>query len=83
MNSSSFLGYSYRQVFIAVVAVNFMLANPATTRADDATAGFDGPKTLWHGFDRYDFTIDPLTMEIKPSVAPVTEGDVNDGDTSE
>jgi pimeloyl-ACP methyl ester carboxylesterase len=83
MNSSSFLGYSYRQVFIAVVAVNFLLANPATTRADDATAGFDGPKTLWHGFDRYDFTIDPLTMEINPSVAPVTEGDVTDGDTSE
>jgi len=80
MNSSGFLGYSYRQLFVAVVAANVLLGNPTTTRADDVASGFDGPKSLWHGFNRYDFTIDPLTMEIKPSVAPVTEGDIPDED---
>ena len=83
MNPSSFLRYSYRQVLVAILAAVLLLSNPTTTRADDASAGFDGPKTQWHGFDRYDFTIDPLTMEIKSSIAPANLGDVGEGDTTE
>ena len=36
---------------------------------------FAGDKTLWHGFDRYDFVMDESTLAIKPFKAPVDEGD--------
>jgi predicted esterase len=81
MNSPRSVRHSYRQVLVVVIVLSVLLANPATTLADGA-AGFDGPKTLWHGFDRYDFTIDPLTMEIKPFVPPTSEGDGIEGDTA-
>ena len=36
---------------------------------------FTGDKTLWHGFDRYDFVMDENTLAIQPFKAPVDEGD--------
>jgi pimeloyl-ACP methyl ester carboxylesterase len=61
---------------VAVVFLN-------QTRADDtpAPAEFDGPKTQWHGFDRYDFVMDEKTFEIQPYDAPAGEGDGIQGDT--
>jgi pimeloyl-ACP methyl ester carboxylesterase len=35
---------------------------------------FGGPKTAWHGFDRYDFLLDEENLTIKPA-DPSVEGD--------
>ena len=35
--------------------------------AADAYTPFDGEKTAWHGFDRYDFLMDEQTLAIKPA----------------
>jgi hypothetical protein len=34
---------------------------------------FDGDKTDWHGFDRYDFVMDTETLAITPFKAPASE----------
>ena len=71
-----------RSVFLTVAAFsaaafltarNTMAADPATTAAttpaaSEATAaGFTGNKTLWHGFDRYDYFLDENTLAIRPA----------------
>jgi hypothetical protein len=43
---------------------------------------FEGEKTSWHGFDRYDYAMDIETMAIKPMQAPTQEGaGLNDANT--
>ncbi|HEX4141336.1 MAG TPA: hypothetical protein VHY09_13385 [Candidatus Methylacidiphilales bacterium] len=49
--------------------------------AQDAFVGFDGPKTSWHGFNRYDFDMDEQTLDLQPFAAPVAEGDGIQGQT--
>ncbi|HLX63254.1 MAG TPA: alpha/beta hydrolase [Planctomycetota bacterium] len=39
------------------------------TSAENYVA-FEGEKTSWHGFDRYDFAMDDASFEITPSKAP-------------
>jgi pimeloyl-ACP methyl ester carboxylesterase len=50
-----------------------------TVRAADEAGqnpslSFDGEKSTWHGFDRYDFIMDAETMAITPSKSPAGEG---------
>ncbi len=40
-----------------------------------ATPVFDGGKSTWHGFDRYDFIMDDQTLAITPFKAPRGEED--------
>lgn len=49
--------------------------------AQNSVAGFDGSKTTWHGFNRYDFVMDNQTMDIQSFNAPASEGDGIQGDT--
>ncbi len=49
-------------------------------KAAEAAAGylpFDGEKTTWHGFDRYDFVMDDATGAITPVKAPEKEVTAN------
>jgi hypothetical protein len=41
-----------------------------STRSEDP---FKGEKSDWHGFDRYDFLMDELTLAITPIQAPASE----------
>lgn len=43
----------------------YNLAGPV--RGADTPIPFDGTKTTWHGFDRYDFFLDEVTLAIKPA----------------
>jgi pimeloyl-ACP methyl ester carboxylesterase len=43
-------------------------ASPAPSPAP-LPASFNGAKTEWHGFDRYDFLMDEETLTVKPAVA--------------
>ena len=38
---------------------------PTPARDQAAPASFDGEKTIWHGYDRYDFLMDEDTLAIK------------------
>jgi len=69
-----------RLLFIALFATAFLFS-PKDVLAQDVSTNFDGPKTTWHGFDRYDFTMDEQTMAIEPYAAPASEGDGIQGDT--
>ncbi|MGA3170750.1 MAG: alpha/beta hydrolase [Chthoniobacteraceae bacterium] len=68
------------RLFFAAFFFAALLNAPRTARGDD-DASFNGPKTSWHGFDRYDFTMDMKTFEIEPYTAPAAEGDGIQGDT--
>ena len=37
-------------------------------RGAEGLVPFDGEKSSWHGFDRYDFLMDEQTLDIKPAV---------------
>ncbi len=57
---------------IAIGAFGFL----GTIRGDEtAPLPFDGGKSQWHGFDRYDFVMDEQTLAITPFTAPAGEGD--------
>ena len=42
-------------------------------RSADVYVPFDGEKTTWHGYDRYDFIMDDATGAITPFTAPASE----------
>lgn len=43
---------------------------------------FEGEKTSWHGFDRYDYLMDLETLAINPIIATIDEGTgMNDKNT--
>ena len=69
-----------RLIFSIMLAAMF-LSIPKESPAQDAATNFNGPKTSWHGFDRYDFTMDEQTLAIEPYAAPASEGDGIQGDT--
>ena len=62
-------------VFIALIAGNTMAAGPAGKKDAGATPVFDGGKSTWHGFTRYDFIMNDKTLAITPFKAPRGEGD--------
>ncbi len=61
---------------VAGFVASTFAADPPTQVADHAPIAFDGEKTAWHGFDRYDFLMDENTLAIKPMKA---EDDEKDG----
>ena len=75
------------RVFFRLSSAVFLLTAvavfPNQTRADDTPSvpEFDGPKTQWHGFDRYDFVMDEKTFDIQPYDALASEGDGIQGNT--
>jgi pimeloyl-ACP methyl ester carboxylesterase len=40
----------------------------AAVKGKSPPAAFEGEKTRWHGFDRYDFLMDEQTLAVKPAV---------------
>ncbi|HEV2391232.1 MAG TPA: hypothetical protein VG146_02610 [Verrucomicrobiae bacterium] len=67
---------SSRYGLIAVAILAFAQALPAASPASEsASITFSGEKTLWHGFDRYDFLLDEQTLTIQPTKAAPDEGD--------
>lgn len=61
-------------IFVAVFAA---LCLPAALGAanNPPAPNFRGQKTLWHGFDRYDFLMSEDTLALQPTVAAPDEGD--------
>ncbi|NRF39691.1 alpha/beta hydrolase [Pedobacter foliorum] len=57
---------------IAVLLITTSIFN--TVYAQSTTASFSGDKTTWRGFDRYDFLMDTLSLEITPFKAVESEG---------
>ena len=45
----------------------------SSARAADVYVPFQGEKTTWHGYDRYDFIMDDATGAITPMTAPENE----------
>jgi pimeloyl-ACP methyl ester carboxylesterase len=39
----------------------------APAQADAPSAGFDGARSTWHGFDRHDYILDEATLAITPA----------------
>ncbi len=61
----------FKAAWIAVLtALTFL---PHSLHAADAYIPFEGEKTTWHDFDRYDFLLDEETLTIKPFTAPATD----------
>ncbi|ETZ21404.1 alpha/beta hydrolase [Pedobacter sp. V48] len=59
-------------VLITVLLICTSIFNIA--HAQLTTTGFSGDKTIWRGFDRYDFLMDTLSLEITPFKAVESEG---------
>src|SRR5258708_2346297 len=58
----------------AMAAVAFSVCGfVGTTHAADPV--FDGGKSTWHGFVRYDFMMDDETLTFPPFTRPEKEGD--------
>ena len=55
---------------LTLVAVTFVFTVPVRATPPK----FDGEKTNWHGFDRYDFLMDEANLSIKPHNAGPNEG---------
>jgi pimeloyl-ACP methyl ester carboxylesterase len=67
----------HRLALTLAVALLFISNRAAAT---DAYVPFDGAKTSWHGFDRYDFLLDEQTLAIKPFTAAADEKNGVKGD---
>ncbi|MGH7969164.1 MAG: alpha/beta fold hydrolase [Limisphaerales bacterium] len=67
---------STRYGLLAAALLAFSCARPAASLASQAASStFSGEKTLWHGFDRYDFLLEDQTLAIQPTKAAPDEGD--------
>ena len=66
------LGGQVRLVAGALLSL-FILGFAGTARGAEGFVPFDGEKTSWHGFDRYDFLMDDATGAITPMTAPTSE----------
>jgi len=64
--------HGYSMLAAALVATIVWLAPDVA--AVGASPSFDGEKTAWHGFDRYDFLMDEADFSIKPYKASRGEG---------
>src|ERR1017187_7465278 len=69
-----------QMVWLGICAAGFVgpacAAEPPVKAVEQAAIPFDGEKTSWHGFDRYDFLMDEATLVLKPIKA---EDDEKDG----
>ncbi|HEX2974094.1 MAG TPA: hypothetical protein VHP11_17305 [Tepidisphaeraceae bacterium] len=51
-----------------------VLWGPNDAMAAEKDTPFEGIRTTWHGFDRYDFLVDEQTLAIRPFTATTEEG---------
>lgn len=58
---------------LKVLFLGIILWAAKRTMAAEQYVPFDGEKTTWHGFDRYDFVMDDATGAILPIKAPEKE----------
>jgi hypothetical protein len=58
---------------LAAVVAAAIFCPVQRTFAADGYATFEGEKTIWHGFDRYDFQMDDASGAITPMKAPDKE----------
>ena len=69
MTSTSFA------IWAAAFVAAFFAAQQPAPASENAPAVFEGEKTAWHGFDRYDFLMDENSLAIKPIKAGDDEND--------
>lgn len=69
------MNYSRRhlRLVIGVFSAAALLSTAKPALAADGHTSFEGEKTTWHGFDRYDFSMDDATGAITPMIAPEKE----------
>jgi pimeloyl-ACP methyl ester carboxylesterase len=65
---------------LAAVLGAMILWNLNGAIAAEAYVPFEGEKTAWHGFDRYDFLMDEATLALKPLPAAVNGKDGVNGE---
>jgi pimeloyl-ACP methyl ester carboxylesterase len=59
---------------LAVVAFGIGGTLPGAESAEaPSSSSFVGEKSMWHGFDRYDFVMDTSNLSLKPIKAPAAE----------
>ena len=51
---------------LAILVAVALVHGPNVAAGAEAYTSFEGEKTCWHGFDRYDFVIDEQTLAITP-----------------
>ncbi|HTL17862.1 MAG TPA: hypothetical protein VL793_11540, partial [Patescibacteria group bacterium] len=68
-----FLTMTFRYILMPLVLC--WVVTTGTPATEPASSKFSGERTLWHGFDRYDFLLDEQTLAIEPSKAAPDEGD--------
>jgi pimeloyl-ACP methyl ester carboxylesterase len=59
----------------AAILILSSAARAASLSSEAASLPFDGEKTVWHSFDRYDFLLDEQRLTIQPTKAASDEGD--------
>src|SRR5437764_12888881 len=57
----------------ATILAATLLCSPQPASGAEGYKPFEGDKTAWHGFDRYDFLLDEQTLAIKPFTAGTDE----------
>jgi pimeloyl-ACP methyl ester carboxylesterase len=62
-------------ILLATFASILCALASASHASEPSPLAFSGEKTLWHGFDRYDFLINEETLTIQPTKAEPDEGD--------
>jgi putative heme-binding domain-containing protein len=60
---------------LAAILVATAVGTSNEAKAAEAPPAFEGEKTAWHGFDRYDFVMDEASLNITPFQAPEGERD--------
>src|SRR5712672_904404 len=66
---------SFKYLLPVFIFGNMLLSYPGMAIAAETDVAFSGDKSVWHGFDRYDFEIDDSTLSITPFKTPPGEGD--------
>src|ERR1035437_3797941 len=62
-------------LFAATCIFSFSVMTKVVAQSsEDLASAYFGEKTLWHGFDRYDFLMDETTLVLKPIKAAEDEG---------
>lgn len=64
-----------KAIILAALVTSFCCFADTTGADEPRPSAFEGEKTLWHGFDRYDFLLDEDTLTLAPTKAQPDEGD--------
>lgn len=70
----AFTNFRYGLIPVSLLAISCALT-AASLASEPGSLTFSGEKTLWHGFDRYDFLLDEQKLTIQPTRTEPDEGD--------